>query len=100
MKYEPLPLDLELEAAEDDDARNKILRSYWIDLVGCRGFQLIKKVLRDLEADALNSLAVNAKENVVRYNACKFQIVEFIRRSLQPPQTDDEDWNDQVEEEF
>lgn len=102
MRYEPLPIELEFEGLDGDaDKQEQLLRGYWEDLRNCRGFQLLVKILRDLEADALNALALNAKEQVVLFNTAKFQIVQYIRKCLRPPSPPDaDDWKDTVEEDW
>jgi hypothetical protein len=96
--YKPLRVEEEFAAAETDEQREAVLDKYLDLLKQSPGFQLVVKVLRDIELEALNLLA-NGRD--VLGATAQLLVVNKIRRCLsRPPSTDPGEWENEFTEDF
>lgn len=107
MRYQKLPIDLELERLQEDkdgDRRVEEAReAYFAETTRTRGFQLIVALLRDLERTYLHRLRTGTHTKTERLLG-RIEGIEEIRRSLTAllpkPQRAGVDWADAEEEDY
>lgn len=78
MRYVPLPIELQLNEAEDDE-RPRIVARYYRSLAASEGFDLVKLILREVEADAYRYFKETSSTAAAEHYMAKVRVVEEIR---------------------
>lgn len=105
MKYRKVPLTAELEAIRDKQGEaeaRKAMGVYFMELIRCKGWQLVVELLRDYERQALQGLRTT-KGDTDRLLGI-IHAIEYIRSSLNslvPVESQETvDWYDEGEEDY
>jgi hypothetical protein len=83
MKYEKLPLYVELALIDQTQGNEEMVKArnaYFLELIRCKGWQLVVGLLRDYETQAIQCLRT-AKGDTDRILGI-IHAIEYIRQSL------------------
>ena len=83
--FKQLPIEKEYEAAADEKEAAAVLESYRSALVHNKGVQIVLKVLRDTELDAMQTLRHTSDDKVIWKIIGQLGMIDNMRSLLELP---------------